>query len=136
MKKTWIAAAALAGFAAVVLPPAVAQFQPDPNLTTAPIHQVASARKLADDAPVTLEGNIKRHIRGDRYEFVDTTGSIDVKIEQKHWNGQVVNPKTRVRLTGEVDKDLLSTKVDVKRLEVVTAQADSAAKPPGGFRPN
>lgn len=85
------------------------------NVTT-----VSAAQNAPDDAPVVLVGQVIQKVKGDTYEFRDSTGSIHVEIDHDKWPaGVAVNEKTRVRLYGEVDKELASREIDVDRVEVV-----------------
>ena len=87
------------------------------NVTT-----VAQARKAFDDTPVTLTGNIVERVAGhdDDYLFRDATGQIVVDIDHELFQGRTVTPQTRVRISGEVDWDLLRpTTIDVKWLEIL-----------------
>ena len=75
---------------------------------------VKEAKKMRDDAHVALIGNITKHIRGDKYLFVDKNGNdIVVEIDDDDWNGLEVTPNTRVRLVGEVDRDFGKVEIDV-----------------------
>lgn len=72
-----------------------------------------------DDTEVSLQGRIVRHIGGDKYRFVDSTGDIDVEIETEHWpDNTPIDDKTEVRITGEYDKGLMhSPKVEVAHIQ-------------------
>ena len=83
---------------------------------------VAAALKCWDDAPVSLTGNIVERRAGsdDKYMFRDATGQILADIDHELFFGKTVTPQTRVRIFGEVDKDMMKpTKIDVKRLEIL-----------------
>lgn len=83
---------------------------------------VTQLKRLPDDASLVVKGNIVRQIRGDLYEFKDNTGSIEIEIDNKYWEGQNVTSKDTVRLLIEVDKDVLDTDYDVKApVEVLRA---------------
>ncbi|MDR2745339.1 MAG: YgiW/YdeI family stress tolerance OB fold protein [Desulfovibrio sp.] len=84
---------------------------PGPSVTT-----VKEALGLRDDAVVTLRGNIVQYLGKDLYLFKDSTGTVNVDIDSDIWRGQNVSPKDTVEITGEVDKDWLSLKIDVQRL--------------------
>lgn len=84
-----------------------------PQVTTA-----AAAARAADDTQVVLEGTLARQISSDSYEFRDATGSVTVEIDAEDFP-QKVDANTRVRLHGEVDRDLRSIEIDVKRIEVL-----------------
>ncbi|WBR53589.1 YgiW/YdeI family stress tolerance OB fold protein [Campylobacter sp. VBCF_01 NA2] len=76
---------------------------------------VKEAKDLRDDTKVTLVGNIKKRLNNDdKYLFVDKSGaSITVDIDDDDWNGLVVSPDTKIRIVGEVDKDLVGVEIDV-----------------------
>ncbi len=77
---------------------------------------VEQAKRMKDDTWVTLQGNIEKKIGDDRYQFRDHTGTIEIEVENKAWNGQDVSPKDLVVISGELDKDRHGDKVDVKHL--------------------
>ncbi|EJJ4225945.1 YgiW/YdeI family stress tolerance OB fold protein [Salmonella enterica] len=77
---------------------------------------VESAKSLRDDAWVTLRGNIVERISDDLYVFKDATGTINVDIDHKRWNGLTVTPQDTVEIQGEVDKDWNSVEIDVKQI--------------------
>ncbi|MDN2485211.1 MULTISPECIES: YgiW/YdeI family stress tolerance OB fold protein [Kosakonia] len=81
---------------------------------------VESAKSLRDDAWVTLRGNIVERISDDTYLFKDSTGTINVDINHKRWNGVTVGPQDTVEIQGEVDKDWNSVEIDVKEIRKVT----------------
>ncbi|MNR14339.1 hypothetical protein D3C85_1308110 [compost metagenome] len=86
---------------------------------TAQISTVASALEAADDAQVVLQGQIVKRIKGDIYEFKDATGTMKVEIDDEDWPPQAIDDKAKVKLTGEVDRDLMGREVDVEFVERV-----------------
>lgn len=82
----------------------------------ASVISVAEARALRDDAPVRLRGKVSKHIGGDRYQFVDASGEIQVDIDAHIWQGQSVGAGDLVEIDGEIDKDWNSIEIDVERL--------------------
>ena len=87
---------------------------PNGSITTG-----ASAKSLRDDAWVTLRGNIVERISDDLYVFKDATGTVNVDIDHKRWNGVTVTPQDVVEIQGEVDKDWNSVEIDVKQISKV-----------------
>ena len=87
---------------------------PNGSITT-----VASAKSLRDDAWVTLRGNIVERISDDLHVFKDATGTVNVDIDHKRWNGVTVTPQDVVEIQGEVDKDWNSVEIDVKQISKV-----------------
>ena len=86
---------------------------------TSQITTVAAALEVSDDAPVVLQGQIVRRIKGDIYEFKDATGTMKVEIDDEDWPPMSIDDKATVRLTGEVDRDLMGREVDVEFVERV-----------------
>lgn len=78
--------------------------------------KVAEAKKLSDDTPVVLEGNIVKHLGSDKYLFKDETGDITVEIDNKDWSGVTVGEKDTIILYGEVDKEWNSLEIDVDKV--------------------
>ena len=87
---------------------------PNGSITT-----VQSAKSLRDDTWVTLRGNIIERISDDTYLFKDATGTINIDINSKRWNGLTVGPQDKVEIVGEVDKDWNSVEIDVKEISKV-----------------
>ena len=100
-----------------------------------------AALEAADDTPVVLQGTIVKRIKGDIYEFRDATGSMKVEIDDEDFPPMEINDKTRVKLTGEVDRDLVGREIDVEFVEVIGSSPDRNGPPPGreagrfAFRP-
>ncbi|MDR2869314.1 MAG: NirD/YgiW/YdeI family stress tolerance protein [Deferribacteraceae bacterium] len=96
---------------------AVAMAQYTGSSRTATASTVREALELPDDAHVTLTGKLSERIKGDHYTFTDSTGSIEVEIDNKHWRNLQVGPNDTVVISGEIDKDFSKRKVDVDRIE-------------------
>ncbi|AIU90345.1 YgiW/YdeI family stress tolerance OB fold protein [Pectobacterium odoriferum] len=77
---------------------------------------VDKAKELRDDSWVTLSGNIEKRIGDENYLFRDSTGTMEVEIDHKRWNGQMVSPTDKVEIQGELDKDFNSVELDVKQI--------------------
>lgn len=80
---------------------------------------VEKAKTMSDDTRVTLRGNIEQRIGGDHYTFRDASGTMNVDIDHKRWNGQTITPKDTVELQGKIDKDWNSVELDVKQITKV-----------------
>lgn len=81
---------------------------------------VAAANDAADDTPVVLTGYVIKKVNNDdKYEFKDNSGTITVEIDDEDLPPVAFNDKTRVKLTGEVEKHLMSREVDVDIVEIV-----------------
>lgn len=86
---------------------------------TAQVTTVVAALDAADDTPVVLQGQIVKRLQDELYEFKDASGTIHVEIDDEHWPAQAVSEKAMVKITGEVDRDLMSREVDVEHLEII-----------------
>lgn len=81
---------------------------------------VENAKSLRDDTWVALRGKIVQRISDDLYKFQDASGTVNVDIDHKRWNGLTVTPQDTVEIQGEVDKDWNSVEIDVKQITKVT----------------
>lgn len=80
---------------------------------------VVKAKDLSDDTWVILTGKITKKIGDELYVFEDSTGGINVDIDNKRWRGQTVTPDNTVRIEGKVDKEWTSTEIDVKQITII-----------------
>ncbi|MFH5060590.1 YgiW/YdeI family stress tolerance OB fold protein [Proteus vulgaris] len=80
---------------------------------------VAKAKDLSDDTWIILTGKITKKIGDELYVFEDSTGGINVDIDNKRWRGQTVTPDNTVRIEGKVDKEWTSTEIDVKQITII-----------------
>ncbi|MFV0548125.1 MAG: YgiW/YdeI family stress tolerance OB fold protein [Limnobaculum xujianqingii] len=80
---------------------------------------VEKALTMSDDTWVTLQGNIEQQIGKELYVFRDKTGTINVDIDHKRWNGLTISPTDTVELQGEIDKDWNSIELDVKQIKKI-----------------
>ena len=115
MRSLLIAIPLLASAAAWAAPATTGGFVGEPPKPVT----VEQARALPDDSPVVLQGRITKRLNHDNYECQDKTGKITVEIDKHVWAGQTVAPKDQVEISGEVDKDLTSTEIDVKQLRLL-----------------
>ncbi|WP_314184708.1 NirD/YgiW/YdeI family stress tolerance protein [Aggregatibacter kilianii] len=84
------------------------------------ITNVQAAKKLSDNAPVTLEGYFIRQIDDDEFIFRDASGEIRIDVENRAWNGVNITPNDRVRIHGSVDKEFAeATTIDVYQLQKI-----------------
>ena len=80
---------------------------------------VERAKTMSDDTWVTLRGTLVERISHDQYLFKDASGTINVEIGSKRWNGVTITPQDQVEIQGEVDKDWNSVEIDVKQINKV-----------------
>ncbi|AUF94455.1 uncharacterized protein (TIGR00156 family) [Pseudomonas sp. BIGb0278] len=85
-----------------------------------PVTTVAAANDAADDTRVVLQGFVTKKLdNDDKFEFKDNTGTIKVEIDDEDMPAAGFNDKTKVKLTGEVEKNLMSREVDVDLVEII-----------------
>ena len=84
---------------------------------------VKEVLKLRDDSFVVIDGKIKSQLRHEHYRFVDQNGdSIEVEIDDDVWRGVSVDENTLVRISGEIDKDITKTTIDVKKIKILNSK--------------
>ena len=111
------AASATAAALMMAVAPAQAQFVGGPS-TTITVKQLVDTGR--DDQLVTLEGYLVEQVKHEKYTFRDATGTVLVEIDDEVFMGQRVDPKTKVRLEGEFEKDMLEKdEVDVHKLTII-----------------
>lgn len=111
---------------ALAAPLAYAQFT-GPGSTaarTAPMGPVKTVDQIfknsRDDQMVTLTGHVVRQIGRQKYLFRDGSGEIRIEIDRKAMPSEPFNEKTRVEISGEVEKEFLrSIEIDVKEMKVL-----------------
>lgn len=85
-----------------------------------PVTTVAAANDAADDTPVVLQGFVVKKLNNDdKYEFKDASGTITVEIDNEDLPAVAFNDKTKVKLTGEVEKNLMSREIDVDLVDII-----------------
>ncbi|KAE9540244.1 YgiW/YdeI family stress tolerance OB fold protein [Ursidibacter maritimus] len=84
--------------------------------STQNVSTIAQAKKAHDDTYVSLSGYIVSKVGDEKYTFKDSTGQINVEIDDDLWGGLQATPKTKVRIYGQVDKEYGRTEIDVKRI--------------------
>ena len=79
---------------------------------------VAEALKLSDDTAVVLTGQIEKSLGNEKYQFKDASGTVVIEIDDEDWKGVDVRPEDVIVIRGEIDKDLLTTEIDVDSVEL------------------
>ncbi|WP_035060276.1 YgiW/YdeI family stress tolerance OB fold protein [Andreprevotia chitinilytica] len=85
----------------------------------ATVTSVVEAGKAADKTMVVLEGKIVRQHDKKHYDFQDASGTIKIEVDHDKWPAGEITPQTRVRLTGEVDRDWRGIDVEVDQIEIL-----------------
>lgn len=124
---------AAAGFGTLSATPAIAQYMgPSAGAATTGsvvvpsamphVATVGQALAAPDDAMTVIEGYIVNRLKHEHYTFRDDTGrTIEIELDDKYLPpGRQINDKTRVRISGEVDRHLYRPNdIDVKHIEIL-----------------
>ena len=96
------------------------------DLEQSPPQQVTTVSRVkakVSAVRVTLIGKIVKQIKGDKYEFQDSSGTIIVKIGPKEWKGVSIDSNTTVKITADLEKGFFTDNtlelVVVKTIEIV-----------------
>lgn len=93
------------------------------------IVSVEQLKDQRDDSWVTLEGKLVKHIGGETFLFRDTSGEVEVDVDEEVWHGVEVGPNDLIRIRGEVDHSWNKVDIEVEHLEKV----GDAPQSKGGF---
>ncbi len=95
--------------------------KPARSAPQAPIKTVADVIKNGkDDQMVTMTGQVVKQVGREKFLFRDASGEIRVEIDDDVMPTQPFDDKTRVEITGEVEKDFLrSVEIDVKAMKLL-----------------
>ena len=79
---------------------------------------VEQVRAASDNTPVIMQCYLLRQNCENSYVFQDSTGTINLEIENSDWNGMTVSPTDFIEVWGEVDKNGMSMiEVDVSAMK-------------------
>ncbi len=119
MRKFKTLALAAAAVALCAAASAQAQFVSDkPAAAVSTVQEVLKNGR--QDQLATLEGYILEQVKRKKYVFADDTGRIIAEIPDKVFRGQRVDPKTKIRIEGELElKYAKQETIDVYRLTVL-----------------
>lgn len=91
---------------------------------------VAGVKKNGlDDQFVTLTGRLINYLGHERYEFADNTGTIEVELDDDYNWSQIAKGEL-IQIQGKVDRDFLSTTVEVYRARPVSQVSPAPAQNP------
>lgn len=88
------------------------------NNTMSEVMTVEQVRNLADNSPVIIRGYLLRQNGENSYVFQDSTGTINLEIDDEDWGGVTVSPNEYIEIWGEVDRNGMSmVEVDVSAMK-------------------
>ncbi|MBE6445562.1 MAG: NirD/YgiW/YdeI family stress tolerance protein [Alphaproteobacteria bacterium] len=106
-----LATAACICFTCIANAQNMTQQAPQPQKAT-----VAEAQNMPDESIVILEGTITSNLGDETYIFTDSTGNINVEIDDEEWNGISPSAQDIIMIQGEVDKDGNLVEIDVEEV--------------------
>lgn len=80
---------------------------------------VENIMRMKDKSFVTMEGYIVKQIGKEKYLFKDNSGEIVVELDDKLLYNITVTPKTKVKISGEVERDLWKTELEAAKIEII-----------------
>ncbi|MEG2565639.1 MAG: NirD/YgiW/YdeI family stress tolerance protein [Acinetobacter sp.] len=84
------------------------------------ISTASEIKNMNDGSWVKLRGSIVERLSGDHYVFRDASGTTEVEIDHKYWNGLTVSPQDKVEIQGKIDKEWSKSSVDVKQVSKIS----------------
>ncbi|GHA60456.1 YgiW/YdeI family stress tolerance OB fold protein [Photobacterium aphoticum] len=81
------------------------------------LHTVNHALMANEDTIVELTGHITQSLGDEMYLFKDSTGEIQIEIDNDHWLGLDVTPEDTVIIRGEVDSEWNTPQIDVDSIQ-------------------
>ncbi|EHU4958154.1 NirD/YgiW/YdeI family stress tolerance protein [Vibrio parahaemolyticus] len=70
------------------------------------INTVKDAQNATEDSAVMLSGHIIQSLGNETYLFKDSTGEIEVEIDNEEWMGLDVTPNDKVAIRGEIEVEI------------------------------
>ncbi|NRD71963.1 NirD/YgiW/YdeI family stress tolerance protein [Shewanella sp. VB17] len=89
-----------------------------PNAETL-INDAKKASQAKDKSPVELTGYLVKSLGDEKYLFRDSSGEVEVEIDNVLWRDIEVNSDTKVTLKGEVDDEWQGIEIEINSLELV-----------------
>lgn len=77
---------------------------------------IEQAKNMPDNSFIIIEGTITSDLGNETYVLTDSTGSINIEIDDEEWNGISPNTEEIIMIQGEVDKDGNLTEIDVEEI--------------------
>ncbi|QFU24966.1 NirD/YgiW/YdeI family stress tolerance protein [Shewanella eurypsychrophilus] len=83
------------------------------------VNTAADASEAKDDTPVELTGYLVKSLGDEKYLFRDTSGEVEVEIEDALWRDIEVSSDTTVTLKGEVDDGWQGIEIEIDSLALL-----------------
>lgn len=109
--KVFCAAAALASLSSVAL--AGGHGAGPAGFDNSPSTVAGVLNNAYDDQVVVLKGRLTKYLGHDRYEFQDSTGTIEVELDDDR-NWSFISKGELIQIRGKYDDDFMDKKIDVK----------------------
>ncbi len=84
------------------------------------VKTAADANEAKDDTPVELTGHLVKSLGDEKYLFRDSSGEVEVEIEDALWRDIEVSSDTTVTLRGEVDDEWQGIEIEIDSVSLLT----------------
>ncbi|WP_076414223.1 NirD/YgiW/YdeI family stress tolerance protein [Shewanella sp. UCD-KL12] len=84
------------------------------------VKTAADASEAKDDTPVELTGHLVKSLGDEKYLFRDTSGDVEVEIDDALWRDIEVSSDTTVTLKGEVDDEWQGIEIEIDSIALVS----------------
>lgn len=84
------------------------------------IGTVESVLTMSDDMPVTVQGKLTEKLEEEHFIFKDSTGEIEVEIDDDLLKERIITPENKIQITGEVDIEDSIVTIEADSLKVIS----------------
>lgn len=84
------------------------------------VNNAKDASDAKNNSPVELTGYLVKSLGDEHYLFRDTTGDVEVEIDNALWRNIEVNSDSKVTLRGEVDDEWQGIEIEIDSMTLVT----------------
>ena len=85
---------------------------------TTEVTTIKNAIELTDDSRVIVEGHLVKKLKNELYLFKDSSGEVEMEIDDEDFRHIKISSDDKVRITAEVDNDWTTTSLEAQYLEL------------------
>lgn len=86
---------------------------------------IAQAKRLADETAVTVSGVIVKRVKGDHFKLKDSSGTIEIDVDDEVWKPLNLKAGDQVSVVGEVEnRGGQNPIIDVEKLQKISGKYD------------
>lgn len=80
------------------------------------VKSIDAIKNAPDNAFVQLQGKIIKQVGKKDFIFQDATGTVEIEVSHKAWQGQTITPNDNVEIRGKIDKEWEKTEIEIKQI--------------------